>query len=53
LNALAVADEQANNAQAVKVAQTVAGGMLADDELTQPTVAMLGDYLRAKLPAGS
>jgi len=53
LNALAAAGEQANDAQAFKTAQTIAGDMLAEEELTQPTVAMLGDYLRAKLPAGS
>jgi hypothetical protein len=30
-----------------------AGSLLADEELTQPTVFLIGDYLRAKLPAGS
>ena len=53
LNALAAAGDQANDAQALKAAQTLAGDMLAKEELTQPTVAMLGDYLRAKLPVGS
>ena len=42
LNALAAAGEQANDAQAFKTAQTIAGDMLAEEELTQPTVAMLG-----------
>jgi len=53
LNALAAAGDQANDALALKAAQTIAGDLLAEEELTQPTVAMLGDYLRAKLPVGS
>jgi hypothetical protein len=53
LNALAAAGEQANDGQAFKTAQDIAASLLADEELTQPTVVLIGDYLRARLPAGS
>jgi hypothetical protein len=44
----AVADD-AHDEEAGRIAREIAGDLLHDDEVTEPTVILLGEYLRAKL----
>jgi len=49
LMALFAAADDANDEEAGRVAREIAGDLLHDDEVTEPTVILLGEYLRAKL----
>ena len=51
LMALYAAAEDAGDEQAGRIAREIAGDLLHDDEVTEPTVILLGEYLRAKLPS--
>ncbi|MFI4973289.1 MAG: hypothetical protein ACHP84_01985 [Caulobacterales bacterium] len=50
MNQLLVAGEREHDAEAVDFARSAAGDSLNDLELLEPTVMLIGDYLRAKLP---
>jgi hypothetical protein len=45
------AADQANDAPARKAAQTITANMFSERELVEPTVAVMGDYMRDKLAA--
>jgi len=49
---LLIAGEHAKDAEAVDFARAGVGDSLNDIEILEPTVLMIGDYLRSKLPAG-
>ena len=51
LNALVVAAAQAHDRDAKEFAESAAADSLNDLEVLEPTVLLIGDYLRAKLPA--
>jgi hypothetical protein len=51
LNALLVAAVEANDNEAKEFAESTAGDSLTDLEILEPTILMIGDTLRAKLPA--
>jgi hypothetical protein len=51
LNALVTAAIRAHDADAKEFAEAAAADSLNDVELLEPTVLLIGDYLRAKLPA--
>ena len=51
LNALVTAARRAHDKEAVEFGLAAAGDSLNDLEVLEPTVLMIGDYLRAKLPA--
>jgi len=51
LNALVVAAVQAHDKDATEFAEAAAADSLNDVELLEPTVLLIGDFLRAKLPA--
>jgi hypothetical protein len=51
MNELLVAGQQAHDKDAVEFAQDAVGDSLNDLELLEPTVLLIGDYLRGKLPA--
>jgi hypothetical protein len=51
LNALLVAAVEANDNDAKEFAESTAGDSLTDLEILEPTILMIGDTLRAKLPA--
>jgi hypothetical protein len=51
LNALVVAATKAHDKEAAEFAEAAAADSLNDVELLEPTVLLIGDYLRAKLPA--
>ncbi len=51
MNELLVAGQQAHDNDAVEFAQDAVGDSLNDLELLEPTVLLIGDYLRGKLPA--
>lgn len=50
MNELMAAGTRAHDADAVEFAKSAAGDALNDLEILEPTVVMIGDYLRAKLP---
>ena len=50
MNELLAAGTRAHDADAVEFAKSAVGDSLNDLELLEPTVVMIGDYLRAKLP---
>jgi hypothetical protein len=50
LNALVVAATRANDKDAAEFAEAAAADSLADVEVLEPTVLLIGDYLRGKLP---
>lgn len=52
LNALVTAAERAHDNNAKEFAEAAAADSLNDVELLEPTVLLIGDYLRGKLPAG-
>jgi hypothetical protein len=52
LNALVVAATRAHDNDAKEFAEAAAGDSLNDVEILEPTVLLIGDYLRGKLPAG-
>jgi hypothetical protein len=52
MNALATAARKARDNDALDFAQAAVADSLNDVELIEPMVIMVGDYLRAKLPAG-
>ena len=49
LTALFAAAEQANDPEAAGIAREAAGDLLGDDEIAEPTVLLIGEYLRDKL----
>jgi hypothetical protein len=51
LNALVVAAAGAHDKEATEFAEAAAADSLNDIELLEPTVLLIGDYLRARLPA--
>jgi hypothetical protein len=51
LNALVVAATRAHDKDAAEFAEAAAADSLNDIELLEPTVLLIGDYLRARLPA--
>lgn len=51
LNALVAAANRAHDKDAAEFAEAAAGDSLNDVELLEPTVLLIGDYLRGKLPA--
>jgi len=51
MNALLQAAERAHNTAAAEFARGAVADSLSDLELQEPTTLMIGDYLRAKLPA--
>jgi hypothetical protein len=51
LNTLLVAAIEANDNDAKEFAESTAGDSLTDLEILEPTILMIGDTLRAKLPA--
>jgi hypothetical protein len=51
LNALVVAAARAHDKDAMEFAEAAAADSLNDIELLEPTVLLIGDYLRARLPA--
>ncbi len=51
LNALLAAAVEANDNDAKEFAESAAGDSLTDLEILEPTILMIGDALRAKLPA--
>ena len=51
LNVLIVAAEQANDTDAREFAESAAADSLTDMEIFEPALLMIGDALRAKLPA--
>lgn len=51
LNAIVEAAQRAHDAGALAFAQAAAADSLNDIELLEPTVLLIGDYLRGKLPA--
>jgi hypothetical protein len=46
-----VAATKAHDKEAAEFAEAAAADSLNDVELLEPTVLLIGDYLRAKLPA--
>lgn len=52
MNALAAAAQKAHDTAAVDFARGAAADSLNDIELIEPMTIVVGDYLRAKLPAG-
>ena len=50
-NALVNAGRRAHDAEAVEFAQAAVADSLNDIELLEPTVLVIGDYVRARLPA--
>jgi hypothetical protein len=52
MNALAGAARKTHDAAALEFAQSAVADSLNDLELIEPTSILIGDYLRAKLPAG-
>ena len=52
MNALATAAKKANDTAALAFAQSAVADSLNDIELLEPMAIVIGDYLRAKLPAG-
>ena len=52
MNALAAAARTAHDKVAQEFAEAAVGDSLNDSELLEPMVVVIGDYLRAKLPAG-
>lgn len=52
LNALVAAAAKARDNTAKEFAEAAAADALNDVELLEPTVLLIGDYLRARLPAG-
>lgn len=53
LSRLGSAAQQANDADAFRTAQQIAADLLRENEVTEPTAILIGEYLRAKLPSGS
>jgi hypothetical protein len=53
LNRLGSAAQQANDPDAFRTAQQIAGDLLRETEVTEPTAILIGEYLRAKLSSGS
>jgi len=51
LNALLAAAIEANDSDAKEFAESAAGDSLTDLEILEPAILMIGDTLRAKLPA--
>ena len=51
LNGLVVAATKAHDSDAKEFAEAAAGDSLNDVEILEPTVLLIGDYLRGKLPA--
>jgi hypothetical protein len=51
LNALMVAAVEANDTEAKEFAESAAGDSLTDLEILEPAILMIGDTLRAQLPA--
>jgi hypothetical protein len=51
LNVLLAAAVEANDKDAKEFAESAAGDSLTDLEILEPTILMIGDALRAKLPA--
>ena len=49
-NALLAAGQRAHDAEAVEFARGAVADSLNDIEILEPTVVLIGDYLRAKLP---
>jgi len=43
------AADDAGDEQAARIAREIASDLLHDDEVTEPTVLLLGEYLRTKL----
>jgi hypothetical protein len=52
MNALATAARAAKDQAALNFAQSAVADSLNDTEILEPMVIVIGDYLRAKLPAG-
>ncbi len=52
MNALAAAARKAHDAEALDFATAAVGDSLNDIELIEPMAIVIGDYLKAKLPAG-
>lgn len=52
MNTLAVAAEDAHDADALAFARAGAADLLIDMELREPMTIVIGEYLRAKLPPG-
>ena len=50
MNALLVAGQRAHDNDAIEFARAAVGDSLNDSELLEPTVLLIGDYLRGKLP---
>lgn len=50
MNALLVAGEEAHDQDAIEFARSAAGDSLNDIEVLEPTVLLIGDYLRSRLP---
>jgi len=51
MNALATAARTAHDQEALDFAQGAVGDSLSDTEITEPASILVGEYLRAKLPA--
>lgn len=51
MNALRLAGQKAHDKEAVEFAEAAATDSMNDIELLEPTVMVIGDYLRARLPA--
>lgn len=49
-NALLAAGERAHDAEAIEFAKAAVADSLNDIEILEPTVVLIGDYLRARLP---
>jgi len=52
MNALAAAGRAAHDKMAQEFAEAAVGDSLNDSELLEPMVVVIGEYIRAKLPAG-